>query len=45
MLPNWIEAYGRNYLAFVTGLKLDANIQEMERFRDVSVKALMEIFL
>jgi hypothetical protein len=44
MLPNWIEAYGRNYVAFISGLKLDANAQEIERFRTIAIKALLEIF-
>uniref|UniRef100_A0A182WLX4 Nuclear condensin complex subunit 3 C-terminal domain-containing protein n=1 Tax=Anopheles minimus TaxID=112268 RepID=A0A182WLX4_9DIPT len=44
MLPQWIESYGRDYVAFVGALKLDADEKEMERFRKAAKSVLMEIF-
>uniref|UniRef100_A0AAG5D889 Nuclear condensin complex subunit 3 C-terminal domain-containing protein n=1 Tax=Anopheles atroparvus TaxID=41427 RepID=A0AAG5D889_ANOAO len=44
MIPQWIESYQRDYVAFVEALKLDADEQEMDRFRKTSKMALFEIF-
>uniref|UniRef100_A0A182M4E0 Nuclear condensin complex subunit 3 C-terminal domain-containing protein n=1 Tax=Anopheles culicifacies TaxID=139723 RepID=A0A182M4E0_9DIPT len=44
MIPQWIESYQRDYIAFVGALKLDADEKEMERFRKAAKTVLMEIF-
>ncbi|KFB36539.1 AGAP007568-PA-like protein [Anopheles sinensis] len=44
MIPQWIESYQRDCVAFVEALKLDADEQEMDRFRKTSKMALSEIF-
>ncbi|XP_053674232.1 condensin complex subunit 3 [Anopheles nili] len=44
MIPQWIESYQCDYIAFIEALKLDADEKEMERFRKTSKMVLMEIF-
>lgn len=44
MIPQWLESYNKNYLAFLSGLKLDANEVEIDRFRATARLALFEIF-
>uniref|UniRef100_A0A182NH86 Nuclear condensin complex subunit 3 C-terminal domain-containing protein n=1 Tax=Anopheles dirus TaxID=7168 RepID=A0A182NH86_9DIPT len=44
MIPQWIESYQRDYVAFVEALKLDADEKEMDRFRKTSKLVLKEIF-
>ncbi|XP_058125221.1 condensin complex subunit 3 [Anopheles ziemanni] len=44
MIPQWVESYQRDCVAFVEALKLDADEQEMDRFRKTSKMALSEIF-
>ncbi|XP_052860170.1 condensin complex subunit 3 [Anopheles cruzii] len=44
MIPQWIESYQRDYVAFIEGLKIDADDQELERFRKTSKMVLFEVF-
>ncbi|CAD7077192.1 unnamed protein product [Hermetia illucens] len=44
MLPQWLESYNRNVIALISGLKLDANEAEIDRFRKITKMALFEIF-
>ncbi|XP_037047137.1 condensin complex subunit 3-like isoform X4 [Bradysia coprophila] len=44
MIPQWLESYNKNYLAFLSGLKLDASEAEIDRFRAIARLALPEIF-
>ncbi|XP_053663980.1 condensin complex subunit 3 [Anopheles marshallii] len=44
MIPQWIESYQRDYVAFVEALKLDSDEKEMDRFRKAAKTVLMEIF-
>uniref|UniRef100_A0A182FI79 Nuclear condensin complex subunit 3 C-terminal domain-containing protein n=2 Tax=Anopheles albimanus TaxID=7167 RepID=A0A182FI79_ANOAL len=44
MIPQWIESYQRDYIAFVEALKLDADEKEIERFRNTAKMTLLEIF-
>lgn len=44
LLPQWLEAYNNNYIDFVSGLKIDANEEELERFRKIAKLALLEVF-
>lgn len=44
MLPQWIESYNRNYVAFISSLMMDATEEELIRFRKVAIDALVEIF-
>ncbi|XP_050073098.1 condensin complex subunit 3 [Anopheles maculipalpis] len=44
MIPQWVESYQRDYVAFVEALKLDADDKEMDRFRKTAKMVLMEIF-
>lgn len=44
LLPQWLEAYNNNYIDFVSGLKVDANEEELERFRKIAKLALLEVF-
>lgn len=44
LLPQWIESYQRNYIAFITSLKVDATEEELYQFKKVAIDALMEIF-
>ncbi|XP_035911786.1 condensin complex subunit 3 [Anopheles stephensi] len=44
MIPQWIESYQRDYVAFVEALKLDADDKEMDRFRKTAKLVLVEIF-
>lgn len=44
LLPQWLQSYGKNYISFVTALKLDASTAEIERFMKISKQALFVIF-
>lgn len=44
MLPNWIESYQRDYVKFLSALKLDATEDEITKFKAISIQALQEIF-
>lgn len=44
MLPNWIEAYDKNYVNFIAAIKIDAKDEEILRFRKISSLALSELF-
>uniref|UniRef100_A0A182QAY6 Nuclear condensin complex subunit 3 C-terminal domain-containing protein n=1 Tax=Anopheles farauti TaxID=69004 RepID=A0A182QAY6_9DIPT len=44
MIPQWIESYQRDYVAFVEALKLDADEKDMDRFCKTSKMVLMVIF-
>lgn len=44
MIPQWLESYNKNYIAFLSGLKLDASDAEIDRFRAIARSALPEIF-
>lgn len=44
MLPQWIECYQKDYLNFLTGLKIDATEEELSNFKRVSIDVLTEIF-
>uniref|UniRef100_A0A182N258 Nuclear condensin complex subunit 3 C-terminal domain-containing protein n=1 Tax=Anopheles dirus TaxID=7168 RepID=A0A182N258_9DIPT len=44
LIPQWIESYQRDYVAFVEALKLDTDEKGMHRFRKTSKMTLMEIF-
>ena len=44
MLPNWIEAYEKNYVNFVAAIKIDAKDEEILRFRKIASLALKEFF-
>ncbi|XP_063701785.1 condensin complex subunit 3 [Culicoides brevitarsis] len=44
LLPNWIQVYDGNYLNFISGLKIDATEEDLERFKKIAVNALQEIF-
>lgn len=44
MIPQWLESYNKNYLALLSGLKLDSNEIEIDRFRATARTALSEIF-
>ncbi|XP_058066104.1 condensin complex subunit 3 [Anopheles bellator] len=43
MIPQWIESYQRDYVAFIEGLKIDADDQEIERFHKTSKMVLFEV--
>lgn len=44
LIPQWLLSYGKNYIAFVSALKLDANDKEVKRFRKITKTTLIEIF-
>ncbi|XP_055916686.1 condensin complex subunit 3 isoform X2 [Eupeodes corollae] len=44
MLPQWLESYNKNFILFVSALKLDASEAEVERFLKIAKVALFEIF-
>lgn len=44
MIPSWLETYNKDYIAFVGALKLDANEQDIDRFRKTAKLVLVEIF-
>lgn len=44
MIPQWIESYNRDYIAFLSALKLDSNEDDIIRFQKVAKMTLMEIF-
>lgn len=44
LLPQWVQSYNKQYIAFVSALKLDANEEEIQRFTKIAMKALSEIF-
>lgn len=44
LIPSWLETYNKDYIAFVGALKLDANEQDIDRFRKTAKLALVEIF-
>lgn len=44
MIPQWIESYKKDTLAFLSALKIDATECEIDRFRKVAKQLLPEIF-
>lgn len=44
MLPQWIESYHKNYVQFISGLKIDATDEELATFKRVATEALLELF-
>lgn len=44
LLPQWVQSYNKQYITFVSALKLDANEEEIHRFSKIAKKALFEIF-
>lgn len=44
VIPQWLESYKNNCIAFLSDLKLDATNVEIDRFRAVAKLVLPEIF-
>lgn len=44
MMPNWLESYENNYVAFLSSLKMDAKEEDLQRFQKTARLALMEMF-
>lgn len=44
MIPQWVESYNKDYIQFLSALKLDSNEEEVQRYEKVAVLALSEIF-
>lgn len=44
MIPQWVESYNKDYIEFLSALKLDSNEEEVQRYEKVAILALTEIF-
>lgn len=44
LLPQWLQSYNRQYISFVSALKIDANDEEVKRFMKITKQALFEVF-
>lgn len=44
LLPQWLQSYNRQHLSLISALKLDANLEEIQRFAKISKQALFILF-
>lgn len=44
LLPQWLQWYGGKHLPLISALKLDANIEEVQRFLKIAKQALFILF-